>query len=153
MKKVLIILVTIIAIIGVAIVGIGVFTHVTNKDGDSRISNDKAEKDEKNRYLTIINETNQVINEVHITVGKGTEIEHGYQKNPDENSFSIKIPKEYDEYETFTVTLIDRYELKYQKKVTDIKEKGRTEVKITEEDYVEQEGDFKRKINRFFNGD
>lgn len=153
MKKVLIILVTIIAIIGVAIVGIGVFANVTNKDGGSRIPNDKAEKDEKNRYLTIINETNQVINEVHITVGEGTEIEHGYQKNPDENSFSIKIPKEYDEYEAFTVTLIDRYELKYQKEVTDIKEKGRTEVKITEDDYVEQDGDFKRKIDRFFNGD
>ena len=43
--------------------------------------------------------------------------------------------------------------MKYEKKVTDVDEQGRTEVEITEEDYVEQDGDLTRKIDRFFNGD
>ena len=43
--------------------------------------------------------------------------------------------------------------MKYQKKITDVSERGRTEVEIMEEDYVEQDGDLTRKIDRFFNGD
>nr|WP_317283958.1 hypothetical protein [uncultured Sellimonas sp.] len=150
MKKVLIIFIVVVLIL---VAGIGGFVYLSNRNGNSRVTNDKAEKDEKNRYLTIINGTNQVINEVHITVGEGSEIEHSYQENPDENSFSVKIPKQYDEYKEFVVTLIDRYGLKYEKKVTDIKENGRTEVKITEDDYTKQKGDTKRKIDQFFNGD
>lgn len=150
MKK---IIMTLTVVILAVVVGFGVFNYILNKDGSSRVNNDKAEKDTQGRYLTIINDTKQVINEVHITVGEGTEIEQSYQENPDENSFSIEIPKDYDEYETFTVIFIDRYGLKYQEKVTNVKERGRTEVKITEDDYVKQDGDFKRKIDKFFNGD
>lgn len=150
MKK---IIVNLTLVILVVVAGFGVFNHITNKDGSSRVGNDNAEKDTQGRYLTIINDTNQVINEVHITVGEGTEIEQSYQKNPDENSFSVEIPKDYDEYETFIVIFIDRYGLKYQEKVTNVKERGRTEVKITEDDYVKQDGDLKRKIDKFFNGD
>ena len=150
MKK---IIMTLTVVILAVVVGFGVFNYISNKDGSSRVNNDKAEKDTQGRYLTIINDTKQVINEVHITVGEGTEIEQSYQENPDENSFSIEIPKDYDEYETFTVIFIDRYGLKYQEKVTNVKERGRTEVKITEDDYVKQDGDFKRKIDKFFNGD
>ena len=117
------------------------------------VKNDIAESDKQGRYLTIINHTDQIINEVHITVGEGTEIEHGYQENPDEESFSVEIPEEYKEYSTFTVTFVDRYGMKYQKKITDVSERGRTEVEIMEEDYVEQDGDLTRKIDRFFNGD
>ena len=74
------------------IVGI-VFLIFTNKD--TRIQNDDAEKNENGRYLTIINKTDQIINEVHITVGSGTEIENMKQTNPDETSFSIEIPTQY----------------------------------------------------------
>ena len=89
----------------------------------------------------------------HLDVYKRQEIEHGYQENPDEDSFSVEIPEEYKEYSTFTVIFVDRYGMKYEKKVTDVDEQGRTEVEITEEDYVEQDGDLTRKIDRFFNGD
>ena len=145
MKKLFMIIVPIIIIVAV-VVG-----YMLTKD--SRITNDAAEKDKKGRYLTIINDTEQVINEVYVTVGDGTEIEDMHQTNPDENSFSIEIPKYYSEYDTFTVTLIDRYNMKYQKEVTEVQQQGRTEVKINKENYVEEKGDFFDKIDKFFNGD
>lgn len=120
---------------------------------DSRVTNDFAEKDIDGRYLTIINDTDQVINEIVVTVGNGTEIEEMKQSNPDERSFSIKIPEEYSEYNTFMVTLIDRYNMKYEKEVKEVKEKGRTEVIINKDNYVKEKGDFFKKINKFFNGD
>lgn len=150
MKKVIAV---VIAVILVLIVGIVIGVSVTNDKGNTRQTNDKAEKDEKNRYLTIINKTGEIINEVHITVGEGTEIEQGYQKNPDEDSFSVKIPKDYEEYDSFTVTLIDRYELKYETTVKNVKEKGRTEVVVTKDDYVKQDGDWKKKLDDWFNAD
>ena len=147
MKKVIAV---VIAVILVLIVGIVIGVFVTN---DTRTTNDKAEKDEKNRYLTIINKTGEIINEVHITVGEGTEIEQGYQENPDEDSFSVKIPKDYEEYDSFTITLIDRYELKYETTIENVKGKGRTEVVITKDDYVKQDGDWKKKLDDWFNAD
>ena len=148
MKKALIIAGSVLLV--VAIIGI-IIAVAANQD--TRKPNDDAEKDENGRYLTIVNETDQIINEVHITVGDGTEIEDMKQTNPDETSFSIKIPKQYSEYDTFTVTLIDRHDLKYKKEITDVADKGRTEVVITEDDYVEEKGDFWDKINKWFNGD
>ena len=148
MKKTLIIAVSILLV--VAIVGIIIAVNVNN---DTRKSNDSAEKDTEGRYLTIINKTNKIINEVHISVGDGSEIEDMKQINPDETSFSIEIPKQYSEYTTFTVTLIDRNDLKYVKEVADVANKGRTEVVLLEDDYVEEKGDFWGKINKWFNGD
>ena len=40
-----------------AVAGLGIYNHITNKDGQSRVSNDIAEKDTRGRYLTIINDT------------------------------------------------------------------------------------------------
>lgn len=151
MKKVLIISILIIVLIAAAILTVVIIKN--RKVGDSRITNDAAEKDEEGRYLTIINNTNQIINEVHITIGNGTEIEEMKQKNPDEKSFSIEIPEQYSEYDTFVVTVIDRYDMKYQKEVKEVKEKGRTEVEINEENYIKEKGDFWGKIHKFFNGD
>ena len=148
MKKVIFIIVAIILLL--TIIGI-VFVIFTGNN--TKTLNDDAEKNENSRYLTIINKTDQIINEVHITVGNGTEIENMKQINPDENSFSIEIPKQYSEYKTFTVILIDRYELKYVKEINNVSDKGRTEVVITEEDYVEGEGDFWNKVSKWFNGD
>ena len=148
MKKALIIAGSVLLV--VAIIGI-IIAVTTNQD--TRKPNDDAEKDENGRYLTIVNETDQIINEVHITVGDGTEIEDMKQTNPDETSFSIEIPKQYSEYDAFTVTLIDRHDLKYVKEITDVADKGRTEVVITEDDYVEEKGDFWDKVNKWFNGD
>lgn len=148
MKKVIFIIVAIILLL--TIIGI-VFVVFTGNN--TKTLNDDAEKNENSRYLTIINKTNQIINEVHITVGNGTEIENMKQTNPDETSFSIEIPKQYSEYKTFTVILVDRYELKYVKEINNVSDKGRTEVVITEEDYVEGEGDFWNKVDKWFNGD
>ena len=148
MKKVFIILIILLII---AIPASIFIIKTINKD--SRITNDSAEKDEQNRYLTIINKTEQIINKVTVTIGDGTEIEKMSQTNPDENSFSIKIPEQYDEYKEFTVTLIDRYDMVYQKEIMIEKEKGRTEVVIDKDNYVEQKGDTWHKINKFFNGD
>lgn len=148
MKKALVIVGSI--LLAVAIVGIII---AANANKNTHNSNDNAEKDEMGRYLTIVNKTDQIINEVHISVGDGTEIEDMKQTNPDEISFSIEIPKQYSEYDIFTVTLIDRHDLKYIKEVTNVAGKGRTEVVITEDDYVEEKGDFWDKVNKWFNGD
>lgn len=148
MKKALIIAGSILSV--VIVVGMILFV---NANKTTRTLNDDAEKDEEGRYLTIVNKTDQIINEVHITVGDGSEIEKMKQTNPDENSFSIEIPKQYSEYDTFTVTLVDRYDLKYIKKVTNVADKERTEVVITEDDYVKEKGDLWDKINKWFNGD
>ena len=148
MKRFFAIILVIAIIIGVAVLIIKI-----KPVNDSRVTNDFAEKDIDGRYLTIINDTDQVINEIVVTVGNGTEIEEMKQSNPDERSFSIKIPEEYSEYNTFMVTLIDRYNMKYEKEVKEVKEKGRTEVIINKDNYVKEKGDFFKKINKFFNGD
>lgn len=148
MKKALIIAGSILSVVII----VGVIISV-NANKDTRTLNDYAEKDEKGRYLTIVNETDQIINEVHVTMGDGSEIEKMKQTNPDESSFSIEIPKQYSEYDTFTVTLIDRHDLKYIKEITNVADKGRTEVVISEDDYVKEKGDFWDKVNKWFNGD
>lgn len=116
-------------------------------------SNDWAELDKNGRHLTIINETNQVINEVHVTIGNGTEIKAMNKENIDQKSISIKIPKRYKKYDEFTVVIVDRYETQYKKIAKDVPKKGRTEVVITKDDVVKETNGFKKKIDRFFNGD
>lgn len=150
MKRIIVI---VIAMILAFVLGGGVMFAFMNwsTSGNTRTTNDKAEKDEKSRYITIINDTKKTINEVHIYVGVGTEIEKAYQKNPDEKSFSIEIPQEYDEYEEFKVSLVDNYERVYEKTVKKVKKTGRTEVTINENDYIQQEGDWKSKVFEFFN--
>ena len=119
----------------VIILGVGlllkfvILPRVSDKK-DEKVTIEKAEKSKDDRYLTIINATDQVINEIYVTIGEGTEIEK--RKNPNENTVLIKISDAYDEYDTFTVALIDRYGFKYEKSVSDVKKTGRTEVKITE---------------------
>ena len=151
MKKIIGICLVIVAII----VGVGLLLKFGILDlpgkKDEKVTIEKAEKSKDDRYLTIINATDQVINEIYVTIGEGTEIEK--RKNPNENTVLIKISDAYDEYDTFTVALIDRYGFKYEKSVSDVKKNGRTEIKITEDDRVKQKGDWKRKIDKFFNGD
>lgn len=106
--------------------------------------------DDKIRSATIINKTDQIINELQILVGEGTEITTS--KNLEEKTMSYEFPEKYDKYTEFTFILIDRYGLKYEKKEK-INLKGQTEVVITEDDYVEQKGDFWKKVEKAFNGD
>ncbi len=146
-KKIFVIFTAIIVALSVAELLFNMF------DKDSRITNDVAEKNEQKRYLTIINNTEQIINKVVVSVGEGTEIESMEQTNPDEKTFSIEIPNEYSEHDKFIVTLTDRHNLKYTKEVFAVKEKGRTEVAITQDDEVEQEGSFIDRLGKWFNGD
>lgn len=145
MKKYLIIL--------LIVVGLG-FSIYKYFSGDN-LSNDRAERDKNGRYITVINETKQVINKVYVTVNGGTEIEKMKREDIDINrtSFSIEIPKEYSEYNTFTVILVDRYDTQYKKTINNVSAKGRTEVKISKDDVVEETNSLKTKIDRFFNGD
>lgn len=113
--------------------------------------NEKALTDKKGRYLTIINDTEQVINDVRVTLKSGTEIESLGKKNPEERSFSFKIPIAYNEYDVFIVSLTDVFGLKYEKEVRGVSKAGRTDVVLTEDDYVKRRGDLKRRIDKFFN--
>ncbi len=155
MKKKLLIILAIIAlvVIGIVIGAVGILHFKDKDEGDSRVTNEEAEEDKEERYLTIINDTGEVLNEVRIFVGEGSEIESAYQKNPDETSFSIKIPEEFEEYDTFTIVFIDRYEFKYEKTISGVATEGRTEVKISQDDYIKQDGDTFKKIEKWFNGD
>ena len=120
-----------------------------HKKGNSRVSNDEALADKDHRYLTIINDTDRVINRVDITVGEGMDIDHAYQKNPDEKSFSVLISDDYKDYTTFTITLTTVNDIQYRKVMSHVKEKGVTEVKMTKDDCIDN--DLPSLINDFFN--
>lgn len=139
-------------IVGIIVLIVG-YTYFFDNEGNTRVDNDFAEQNADARYLTIINDTGAVLNGVHIYVGEGTEIEQCYQENPEENSFSVEIPSQYEEYRDFVVQFVTNHELIYAKKVSNVKKEGRTEVRITESDYQEQEGDWKRTLDRWFNND
>lgn len=149
--------ITMVVIILVIVVLVGGFItynmFISNKIGDSSVLNVEAEKNKDKRYLTIINETEQIINEVYVYYGDGEEAETMRVHEPDNNSFSIQIPEELSKYDKFKITLIDRYGYKYDKTVEEVSGKGRTNVKITEENKIKQKGDFFRDIEQFFNND
>lgn len=126
---------------------------ISNKTGDNSVLNTEAEKNKDKRYLTIINETEQIINEVYVYYGDGEEAETMRVHEPDNNSFSIQIPEELSKYDKFKITLIDRYGYKYDKTVEKVSGNGRTNVKISEENKLKQKGDFFRDIEQFFNND
>ena len=118
---------------------------------DQTVSNSTAVVNKKERIVTIINDTNQVINEFHLYVGKGTELSEYKKNNIDENSFSIKIDKKYDSKKEFTFMLIDNYGMTYEKKVK-VPLNKTTEIVIHENDNIKQKNDIWRKINKWFNG-
>lgn len=108
------------------------------------------DKKDENRYFTIINNTeSSVINKVEIYVGDGILVVEG--DNPDTKSYSYKISEVWKDYNTFTIVLVDVYGLRFEKVVNDVAEIGKLDISITEDDYVKQPGDTKRKIERFLN--
>ena len=133
--------------------GMYVYKHYIDDEGRTRVSNDEAEKNEEKRYLTIVNKTGKIINEVHVYVGDGTEIKEAYQENPDEKSFSVEIPEQYIEYKKFTVELVTNHDLLYRKVKKKVKATGRTEVSVKEENRIEQDGDFFNELEEAMNGD
>lgn len=111
--------------------------------------NEKALTDKKGRYLTIINDTEQVIKDVRVTLETGAEIESLGKKNLDTRSFSVEIPEDLKEEDVFIVSFTDEYGMKYEKEVSGVSKAGRTDVVLTEDDHVKRSGDFKRKIYKF----
>lgn len=112
------------------------------------VSNKTALKDKSNRYITVINNTDQVIDHLYIYTGKGIEVEN--RKNLDNKDISYKIDDAYKKYNKFTVVLVDRYERDYKKTAT-IKSKGTTEVEVKKSDMISKDA-FKN-FSALLNGD
>lgn len=117
---------------------------------NSVVTNEGAEQEKnKKRFITVINATDLIIDDVIIEVGEGTEVQT--YKKPEEKSFSIEIDDAWIDQDTFKVILIDTYGLHYEKE-TFVSETGRTEIKITQDDYKEYQGDWFRKLVKKLNG-
>lgn len=116
------------------------------------VSNESAEEKKKEeRVITVVNATDLVINSITITVGEGTEV---YTiEEPDDASISVILDSAWDDYSDFTVTFMDVYDLMYVKKVSNVPVAGKVEARITQDDYVEREGDWYRLLNKKANGD
>ena len=115
------------------------------------VSNEKAEKKKDNgRFITVINGTNLVINYVELTTEEGIEIEH--KDNPNDKAISFEVVDTWKDYDQFHIVLIDRYELHYEKTII-LPKTGKVDVKITQDDYVEYDGDYWRRLEKKANGD
>ncbi|MDY3023822.1 MAG: hypothetical protein SOS23_00655 [Streptococcus hyovaginalis] len=111
-------------------------------------SNESAEKkEEKDRFITVVNDTDQILKKIVVKVDNGTEVAE--KEKPKEKSFSIKIPREYEEHTNFIVEVEDRYHAIYKKKKVIKAKKGRYEIVIKDDDIV-SEGD---RLSKFLNGD
>lgn len=104
------------------------------------------------RSLTIINKTEEtLISECILTTAQGVLVarqENLTEKNIVFANFDSKSA--FKNEKDFKITLIDRYGLKYEK-IFKAKEEGNTDVVIDEKDYVAQDGDWFKKVKRFFN--
>ncbi|MFU2206920.1 hypothetical protein [Streptococcus pluranimalium] len=111
-------------------------------------SNESAEKKEhKDRFVTVVNDTDQILKRIVVKIDKGTEIKE--IDRPKKKSISIKIPREYEEHTNFTIEAEDRYHAIYKKEKVIKSKKGRYEIVIKEDDIV-SEGN---RISKFLNGD
>lgn len=121
----------------------------TREKGREERINEKALTDKKGRYLTINNDTEQVIKDVRVTLETGVEIESLGKQNLDTPSYSVEIPEDLKEYDVFIVSFTDEYGMKYEKEVRGVPKAGNTPVVLTEDDHVKRSGDFKRNIYKF----
>ena len=135
-------------VIMIAIISGIIFANNVISGREKRI-NEKALTDKKGRYLTIINDTEQVIKDVRVTLETGAEIESLGKQNLDTRSFSVEIPEDLKEEDVFIVSFTDEYGMKYEKEVSGVSKAGRTDVVLTEDDHVKRSGDFKRNIYKF----
>lgn len=104
------------------------------------------------RSLTVTNQTlSKQISECNLTTATGVLVTHKKLEK-----FENIVFKNFDEGNAFEnesdfkIELIDRYGLKFAKTFT-ANPKGNTDVVVTEEDYVEQPGDWKRRLERKIN--
>ena len=120
-------------------------------ESSNAVSSETAEeKKEEHRYLTIIDKTNLAINKVSITTAEGIQIyESGHLTEP---SISVEIGETWKEYRNFHITFEDVYGLHYEADCS-IPDTGNTIVSISQNDYKEYSGDWKRKLDKLANGD
>lgn len=105
------------------------------------------ENEDKQRSLTIINKTDQIINDVKVYIDD-TPVEN--YKNPDfKNPIVYVIPERFEEHTQFTVEFTDRYDYVYSKTITIEDKVGRKEVVIEKKDQ-KQKGDW---LSKIFNDD
>lgn len=145
-NKILIIFGGILLAIGLVFGGFIIGRKTSNNNQGVSVSD--AEKDKENRYLTIVNETDKVINEITIMLEDGTEIDS--INNPDKDSITIQIDDAFSEHKDLVVKMVDNYDRLYMK-ASETSLKGRSTIAISQEDYVQQEGDWWKNISEWFN--
>ena len=108
------------------------------------------EKKEEHRYLTIIDRTNLAINEVLVTTDEGVQIKRIAPLTT--RDISIEIGTTWNDYNAFHITFVDVYGLHYEVNFT-IPKTGNKVVSVSQDDYVEYKGDWKRLLDKAANGD
>ena len=93
---------------------------------------------EKKRQITAINNTGEAIKIVILYTDNGREV--GSKTNPGKD-YTFKISKDYKDYDTFVVEMIDRYDSKYEvsKKIND---SGNTDFEVSSSDQTENNKGF-----------
>lgn len=119
----------------------------------SRVENEVAKARIKEyRSVTVINNTSEkLVKECNLKTISGALVKHK-DLNEIENIVFVDFDKDnaFENETEFVITLIDRFDIKYEKSFS-ANETGNTDVTISEEDYVAQSGDWKRKLERAIN--
>ncbi|MDO4666686.1 MAG: hypothetical protein Q4A90_02480 [Streptococcus sp.] len=127
----------------------GIILFFTPKEKNGILSNLNAQKNKDNeKYITINNETEEVWNKLIITTKDKTMIAE--KENPDDNSFSIKIPESFRDETTYVIEVEDRYHNKYKSEITMKSKKGRKSITITKNNLTEK-GSWSDKLNKWVN--
>lgn len=146
MKKLLIFLIVLILILSFAVY------VLLPKEKPNVVKEVREVRTKEYRSLTIINKTEEtLINECTVTTLKGVLVARKEKLTENNIVFAnFDAQEAFINEKDFKITLIDRFSLKYEKTFK-AKEKGNTDVVITDEDYVAQDGDWFKKVKRFFN--
>jgi len=145
MKKIIILLLIIVCVI------IVIFPISCKKKNAVEIAMEKVHKEEY-RSISIVNETNeQFIKEAILYTADGNRIASMEQIDV-ENILFDNFDKEqsFAAINDFEIVLIDRFDFKYQKSFSTL-EKGLTTITVTEDDLVDEKGNWRKHVNRFFN--
>jgi hypothetical protein len=146
MKKLLIFLIVLVIILSFAV-------YVLIPKKKSNIENEVAEvRTKEYRSITIINKTEELlVSECILTTTQGVLVARKEKLTENNIVFANFDSKgAFKNEKDFKVTLIDRFCLKYEK-TFQAKEEGNTDIVIDDENYVAQDGDWFRKVKRFFN--
>ena len=160
MKKLLIFLIVLVIILSFAV-------YVLIPKKKSNIEKEVREvRTKEYRSLTIINKTEEtlinectvttlkeelLVSECILTTTQGVLIARKEKLTENNIVFANFDSKgAFKNEKDFKVTLIDRFCLKYEK-TFQAKEEGNTDIVIDDENYVAQDGDWFRKVKRFFN--